>query len=120
MNPSDWLVGLSLVSNIIRGQATYYSSDSIFTEVWRNRQAVVQPCNGCVGFAALLDCNDLGTRVWVSNGIEWVGPLLVIDCADKRHRDMLLRRGWVVDLLADRWGMQGPIEVEVRKDGIEK
>lgn len=97
------------------GLATYYDA-GVMERVWQYRQTHLAPCPECVGRAALLDCADLGRRVWVNNGSEWAGPLHVIDCAQAGHRAMLIARGWVVDLeyeLAVRWGMRGPLPVRV-------
>jgi hypothetical protein len=61
---------------------------------------------------ALLNCRDLGRRVWVERRGEVVGPLLVVDCAGRRHAAALRARGWVVDLPWElgrlRWRLIGP------------
>jgi hypothetical protein len=66
----------------------------------------------------MIDDSDIGRLVWVRNSTtgETVGPLLVIDCADKADKDRLRQRGVVVEVdydLAMQWAMQGPVRVEV-------
>lgn len=98
------------------GWATYYAP-GVFQQVLSNRN--LPPCATCTGYAAMDDPQYLGRRVWVRNlaSGEWAGPLLVADCAKEEDRPRLAAMGHVVELdydLALAWGMQGPIEVEVR------
>lgn len=99
----------------VSGQATYYNP-GVFAEVWANRSSSMPQCQDCIGYAAMLDCKDLGKRIWVTYNDETVGPLYVIDCANRRHRAALAQKGWVVDLpfwLAKRWSLTGPVTVTV-------
>lgn len=115
MSHAPLLLLVALLSGTVFGQATYYDP-GLMERVWEARRGEITPCPECVGYAALLDEEDLGKQVWVTDGHEWVGPLLVIDCASPRHRAMLRSREWVIDLpwwLAQRWGMRGPIIVAV-------
>lgn len=98
---------------VVSGQATYYNP-GVFEEVAANRH--LPPCHECTGYISLLDCEDLGKLVWVSNGKETVGPLQNIDCASPKHRQALIQSNWAADLphwLAVRWGMAGPISITV-------
>lgn len=63
---------------------------------------------------ALIDPEHIGKKVWLKhpNG-EIVGPLMVADCAEAKHRPNLRKRGWVADIsweLAQKWQMAGPLE----------
>jgi len=85
---------------IASGMATRYSPETM-DQVYQNRLrwGHVQPCSECVGQVALLDCSRLGQRVWLeSPSGAIVGPVLVVDCAASHHTDMLLERGFAVDL----------------------
>jgi hypothetical protein len=66
---------------------------------------------------ALLDREHVGSRVWLQRpGATPEGPFLVIDCANRAHREALIRRGWAVDVdweTGKRWGMRGPVPVSV-------
>jgi hypothetical protein len=92
------------------GLATYYA-DGLFDEVIINRGIVVP--YDVIGFAALLDAQHIGQRVW----LRWPdgtldGPYLVSDCANAAHRGDLLARGWIVDIdraTARLHGMRGPV-----------
>jgi hypothetical protein len=98
------------------GQATYYA-DGVFERVWEYRSLHMPACSDCVGFAAMASPSDLGRRIWVSNGREWVGPLYVVDCAASADRAAFLAQGRIVELpwwlAVDRWAMAGPIQVYV-------
>jgi hypothetical protein len=109
-------LALMLASQVTTGSATYYA-DGVFETVAANRgMQLPAACPECVGYVSLLDCDDIGQHVWVSNGAELVGPLLNVDCAAEHHRGALVERGWVADLpywLAQRWQMAGPITVTI-------
>lgn len=112
-----YMLLLSLIAGqIMTGTATYYA-DGVFPTVAANRAMTLpESCPECIGYVSLLQCDDIGRRICISNGIEWVGPLLNVDCAAEHHRPRLVRRGWVADLdywLAERWQMAGPITVSV-------
>lgn len=110
------LLALLLPGQVVSGTATYYHP-GVFHAVAANRGMMLSDvCRECVGYVSLLDCDDIGRRVCVSNGTEWVGPLLNVDCAAGVHREHLERTGWVADLpywLAERWDMSGPITATV-------
>lgn len=104
------------------GEVTYYApprqpgASSLMKKVWNWRvwKGQVPECAECVDAVALIDPQHIGKKVWLQhpNG-EVVGPLMVADCAEKKHRDNLRKRGWVADIsweLAQRWDMAGPLE----------
>jgi hypothetical protein len=104
------------------GEVTYYAApknpgaSSLMKKVWNWRvwKGHVPECPECVDAVALIDPEHIGEKVWLRhpNG-EVVGPLMVVDCAEKKHRDNLRKRGWVADIsweLARRWDMSGPLE----------
>ena len=109
-------LALLVAAQVSTGEATYYAA-GVFEQVAANRHMQLPgACPECIGYVSLLQCTDIGQRVWVNNGHETVGPLLNVDCAAEHHRDALLERGWVADLpfwLAERWDMRGPITVTV-------
>ncbi len=100
------------------GLAMFYS-DGLFDRVIENRGIVV-PFD-VIGFAALLDAEHIGQRVW----IRWPdgtldGAYLVADCANAAHRAELIERGWVIDVnraTARLHGMDAPLQVTVYVEG---
>jgi hypothetical protein len=82
---------------------------------WRAWKGHVPECPECVDAVALVDPEHIGEKVWLQhpNG-EIVGPLMVVDCAEAKHRPNLRKRGWVADVsweLAQRWDFAGrPLE----------
>lgn len=99
------------------GDATYYAP-GLMEEVYANRLAwgQVQPCPACVGYVALMDCRDLGRRVWLDWGDVTDGPYQVIDCAAAAHVAGLRQRNRVVEVdyaTALRHRMAGPVPVSV-------
>lgn len=106
-----------VVATLLWGQATYYNP-GVFAQVWDYREHRMPACTRCVGFAAMAREEDLGREIWVYNpkADEWIGPLYVIDCAAPQDRPQMQARGRIVELpfwLAERWHMEGPIEVAV-------
>lgn len=98
-----------IIAMILLGYASYYD-EGVFEQVWDYRQHTYPACEECVGYAATENQADLGKRIWVSNGSEWVGPLHVIDVGN------LDTPGRIVELdkwLADRWQMKGAIPVAI-------
>ncbi len=101
------------------GLATFYA-DGLFDKVIENRGIVVPW--GVIGFAALLDAEHIGKRVW----IRWPdgmldGSYLVADCANAAHRADLVERGWIVDVdraTARLHGMDAPTQVTVYLEDI--
>ena len=96
------------------GRATYYSH-GVFDTVLRNRAIAVDA--DVIGFAALLNAEHIGRRVWITwpDGTR-DGPYLVADCAKANHRAGLFARGWIVDVdhgTAMLHEMRGPITVTV-------
>jgi hypothetical protein len=104
------------------GEVTYYAppkqqgASSLMKKVWNWRvwKGHVPECAECVDAVALIDPQHIGKKVWLRHPKgEVVGPLMVADCAEKKHRDNLRKRGWVADIsweLAQRWDMAGPLE----------
>src|SRR5512139_2300514 len=85
---------------IAAGQATRYHQGTM-EEVVANRVRWGQLPPGtdpsrCI---ALLDDCNIGKRVWLEapDG-RIIGPLIVADCAQAEHRQMLRARRWAVDL----------------------
>jgi hypothetical protein len=108
---------------LVAGSATFYAP-GVMERVVANRLTwgQVEPCVECVGYVALLEPGWIGQRVWLRrSGQPDEGPFLVVDCAAAGHREALRQRGWAVDVdwqTAQRWGMRGPVAVEVlREDG---
>ena len=104
------------------GEVTYYAGpqaegqSSLMKRVWNWRvwKGHVPACDECVDAVALIDPEHIGKKVWLKhpNG-EIVGPLMVVDCAEAKHRPNLRKRGWVADIsweLAQKWQMVGPLE----------
>ncbi|MEX1020462.1 MAG: hypothetical protein WDZ49_12435 [Litorilinea sp.] len=100
------------------GLAMYYNPGIMGQVVdYRERMGEIEACDECVGYAALLRAGDLNRKIWLqwSDGrVE--GPFLVVDVAARHHVDMLIRRGWAVDVdnkTAIRQGMFGPVTVTI-------
>lgn len=102
----------------VHGRAMYYNP-GIMERVleYRMQTGRVQPCDECIGFAAMIRYGDLGRKVWIQLADSTVeGPFLVIDAADVKHVYALLERNWVIDVdyaTAMRWKMAGPHVVTV-------
>ncbi len=81
---------------------------------WRIYKGHVPECPECVDAVALLEPKYIGKKVWLQHPDgEIIGPLMVVDCAEAKHRENLRKRGWVADIsweLAQRWDMAGPLE----------
>lgn len=114
LNPGYW----ASTPLPIEGLAMYYNPGVMDQVVaYRERMDEIDACPECVGFAALLRAGDLNRKIW----IQWEdgtveGPFLVADVAARHHVDMLIRRGWAVDVdneTAVRQGMLMPVPVTV-------
>lgn len=103
------------------GEVTHYGPPrngraSLMVRVWNWRiyYGYVPECPECVDAVALVDPEHIGKKVWLQHPDgEIVGPLMVVDCAEAKHRANLRERGWVADIsweLAQRWDMNGPLE----------
>ena len=103
------------------GEVTYYAGpkegrSSLMKRVWNWRlwKGHVPECPECVDAVALLEPQHIGDKVWLRHPDgEVVGPLMVVDCAEAKHRPNLRKRGWVADIsyeLAMKWRMAGPLE----------
>ncbi len=116
------LTAVLTTSTPMMGEVTYYAGpqepgqSSLMKKVWNWRvwKGHVPVCDECVDAIALIDPEHIGKKVWLRhpNG-EIVGPLMVVDCAEAKHRPNLRKRGWVADIsweLAQRWRMNGPLE----------
>jgi hypothetical protein len=74
---------------------------SLVKEVYENRLAwhQVEPCPQCVGEIVMMRKGDLGRLVWVRYGNgKTVGPLLVIDCSNRRHFADNVEKGLVAEI----------------------
>ena len=103
------------------GEVTYYAGPkegrtSLMQRVWNWRlwKGHVPECPDCLDAVALLEPQYIGKKVWLRHPDgEVVGPLMVVDCAEAKHRPNLRKRGWVADIsyeLAMKWSMAGPLE----------
>jgi hypothetical protein len=103
------------------GEVTYYGPPregraSLMVRVWNWRiyHGYVPECPECVDAVALIDPEHIGKKVWLQHPEgEVVGPVIVVDCAEGKHRANLRKRGWVADIsweLGRRWKMNGPLE----------
>jgi hypothetical protein len=106
---------------LLVGEVTFYGPPrdghaSLMVRVWNWRvyHSYVPECPECVDAIALLDPEHIGKKVWLKHPDgEVVGPLMVVDCAETKHRPNLRKRGWVADIsweLAQRWQLNGPLE----------
>ena len=81
---------------------------------WQLEHGNVPECPECVDAVALREPQHIGKKVWLQHPKgEVVGPLMVVDCAEAKHRPNLTKRGWIADIsweLARRWNMAGPLE----------
>lgn len=95
------------------GKAMFYNP-GVMETVLENRleMGVVDHCHECVGYVAMLRAGDLNRRVWIQLSDSTVeGPFQVIDAADQKHVQMLIKKMWVIDVdyeTAMRWKMAGP------------
>lgn len=105
----------------VTGEVTYYAGprgggSSLMKRVWNWRiwKGHVPECPECVDAVALLEPQHIGKKVWLRHPDgEIVGPLMVVDCAEAKHRPNLRKRGWVADVsyeLGMKWRMAGPLE----------
>ena len=107
------------------GLCTFYSPNLMET-VYANRLAWghVQPCPECIGFAAMVEPEYLGQRVWIARPDERAeGPFLVVDVGKAEHREGQRRRGLVCEVdfqTAQRWKMRGPVRVRVSMIGAQR
>jgi hypothetical protein len=111
------------VVGVLEGVATYYA-EGVMAHVAVHRGEIPDPAlypafladRGLVGAVALNRAGDLGRAVWLDGpqGIE--GPFLVLDCAQRDHYEDREARGHIVEVdwaTAQRWGMAGPVAVDV-------
>lgn len=105
----------------VTGEVTYYAGPrdgraSLMKRVWNWRiwKGHVPECPECVDAVALLEPQHIGNKVWLRHPDgEIVGPLMVVDCAEAKHRPNLRKRGWVADIsyeLGMKWRMAGPLK----------
>ena len=117
-----FLAWLLSATQPITGEVTFYAppersgASSLMKRVWNWRvwKGQVPECAECVDAIALVDPDHIGDKVWIRhpNG-EIVGPLMVVDCAEAKHRNNLRKRGWIADIsweLARKWKLSGPLE----------
>lgn len=99
----------------VTGEATFYGS-GVMEQVYayRVKAGDIRPCPECVDMVALLYPDTIGRKVWLEHPDgSVVGPLLVVDCAQKQDVAALVRRKWVVDVswrLGHYWAMRGPLD----------
>lgn len=79
-------------------------------------------CRECIGMVATLNCGQMGRQVWLARPSTALrsaqeapveGPFLVVDCAEKKHKENLAKRGLVAEVdwqTSRRWGMAGPVQ----------
>jgi len=109
------LLSLNIAMHVLIGQMTYYS-DGVMERVYANRLSWqhVTPCQECIGYAALIDREHIGKRVWIQRrGHAAEGPFLVVDCAAKQDVALINQRRRVVEVdyeTAMRWHMRAPLD----------
>jgi hypothetical protein len=109
-----------LAAAVLIGYATFYAPGVMeATADYRGLS-----CADCAGYAAMIDPEMLGQRVWIARpGQRSEGPFLVVDCGKKEHREGQRRRGLVAEVdfeTARRWGMRGPVVVRVSITGTQR
>jgi hypothetical protein len=110
------LLGLALLAE---GDGSFYAKNVMESTVaYRIELGQIQPCPDCIGYVALMSCDELGRLVYLdfgdSLGIE--GPFLTADCAQAEHIEGLRKRNRVVEVdwqTALRHHMAGPLPVRI-------
>lgn len=94
----DWIVRIAFI-----GQVTFYADSNIFEQVRINRG--LPECHECIGFIALMECDDLGHKAYVYDSMtqQFYGPLMVADCAAERHKPNLRQKKWIADISYSVW-----------------
>jgi len=105
---------------ILVGLATFYAP-GVFERVANYRGL---SCADCIGYAAMVDPQWIGQRVWIGRvGQPSEGPFLVVDCGQAEHRAGQKARGLVAEVdfeTARRWNMRGPVMVRVSTVGAQR
>jgi len=115
----DAVTPLLAFALLVAGDASYYDAGVMERVLdYRLSRGQVQPCPECVGYAALIDCRDIGRLIWLDWGQRGGigGPYLVVDCAQAAHRAGLIKRNRVAEVdhaTAMRHRMAGPVPVRV-------
>jgi hypothetical protein len=108
------------------GQAAYYN-EGVMEQVVEIRQAgwaagaLPDPLPAdVVGFAARLDCSEIGDWLWICGPVGCQGPFIVADCANRVNGDAqrMERKGIIVEVdyyTAQAWDVlgRGPDGIEV-------
>jgi len=108
---------------IASGMATRYAPGLMKT-VYGNRLAMghVKPCRECAGFVALIDCDDLGRKVWLKHDGRVIGPLLAVDCAARADLPTIRERRIVAEFSYETWHQLGfperPVPVTILVNDI--
>jgi len=109
-----------LAAAVLIGWATFYSPN-VMERVAEYRGL---SCADCVGYAAMIDPEWIGQRVWIGRpGQRSEGPFLVVDCGKEEYRAAQKARGLVAEVdfeTARRWKMRGPIIVRVSLNGVQR
>lgn len=93
----------------IEGDAAFYAP-GLMARVAENRDMDLM---GYAGGVALMPCGDLGREVWIRFANGWDGPFLVVDCSQRGHYAMNVRRGRIVDLDRRTWDAHALPEMPV-------
>jgi len=107
----------------VAGLATFYAQ-GVMESVAVNRGLIAETDDygdwlrrkGLTGSVALNRAGDLGRTVWLRGPDGLEGPFMVIDCARRDHYQDRIAQGRVVEVdwdTARRWGMRGPVPVQV-------
>src|SRR5512136_842620 len=98
----------SCVATVLIGYATFYAP-GVMERVADYRGL---SCADCIGYAAMVDPQYLGQRIWIGRpGERSEGPFLVVDCGQAEHKAVQTARGLVAEVdfeTARRWNMRGP------------
>lgn len=88
------------VESKIEGDVSYYGK-GLMQKVASNRQMSL---GAYADGVALMSCGDLGRGVWLETAQgKVVGPLRVVDCAQREHYHGLLERGRVAEVSRRLW-----------------
>jgi len=110
-----------LAAVVLIGYATFYAPNVM--EATAEYRGLLGTCPDCVGYAAMIDPEWIGQRVWISRPGHRAELFLVVDCGKEEHRAAQKARGLVAEVdfpTAVRWKMRGRIVVFVSTNGTQR